>query len=184
MMTQDEMNAAMAAPCANVKCGQPADKCRCNDAQEVKMTQKQTLANLKTQAAHLNMDVTIRKNSYGEYEVRVKRFGTRANDVYFSDSFEDAVATAQVNLDGIREAQEQEMRNLDAAYERSLRDTIWQFEGLFQRFGCRITRHNEYVNLWSPKTGSHNLTMRRGVRPVSDLVAHACGFIEQQTHRQ
>jgi hypothetical protein len=147
------------------------------------MTQKQTIAVLKAQAAKLFLTVAIRKNSYGEYEARVRREGVREPLLnYFTDAFDDAVGTVKVNLARAQEFADAQERKLDAEYEQALAETVRQFNSLFLSYGCRISRFNEYVNLWSPKTGSHNLTMRRGVRPVSDLVAHACGFIEAQTH--
>jgi len=183
-MTLDEMDAAMAAPCANTQCAQPADKCKCNDAQEVKMTQKQTIQKLQTVAYKLDLTVSIRKNSYGEYESRVREYGTRRILLdYFADTFEDAVQTiSSVLADAQKEEQAYEQEQ-DRAYQMELQSTLHNFASLFSRVGCTLMMLDHTVRMISPRTGTHTLNMTRGVRPVSDLVAHACGFIEQQTHR-
>lgn len=148
-------------------------------------TQKQMLAQVALDACKLGATVNVRKNSYGEYETRVRRNGKTVGGVYHAGSFVDGVETAKLVIRNLKAEEERQEREADKAYERELLQAISVIRGLLQTVNCTISRNDSGdVCLYSPKTGEHHLYMRRGVRPVSDLYAHGCGFAEMQTHRQ
>jgi hypothetical protein len=145
-------------------------------------TQKQTIAELQDKAYTLGCKVSIRKNSYGEYELRM-RGRNLAPFLYAAGDFKDAVDTAQYALADVAKANDKEERDLDREYERELTIAVNTAQTMLNLVGCWIDREADTntIVLHSPKTGNHSLNMTRGVRPVSDLLLHACGFAEQQT---
>jgi len=66
------------------------------------------------------------------------------------------------------------------AYEAELDCAVRRVRKALFDVGCRLVKTGPTVTLLSPKTGGETLNMKRGVRPVSDLLIHAEGFIEQQ----
>lgn len=147
-------------------------------------TQKTQLAGLRNLAADLGAVLTIRKNSYGEYEARIRMNGSREYVMhYFGDSFEDAGQTALVALNKIMAEQRAEGVRRQREYAQALDVAIGQAQVILNLVGCRIEIDPMgLVTMYSPRTGSHSLNMTLGVRPVSDLLHHVCGFAEQQTH--
>lgn len=148
------------------------------------MTQKERIAELRDFAADLGALLTIRKNMYGEYETRIRMSGSRAYVLnYLADSFEDALSTANTQLTAIRDAQRYEGERRKAQHYRDLDAALKVVQTMLNLVGCRVEIDPlDTVTMYSPRTGSHSLNMTFGVRPVSDLFAHACGFAEQQTH--
>ena len=67
-------------------------------------------------------------------------------------------------------------------YENDLDCAVRKVRKLLKAVGCKVEKDGAYVRLVSPRTGCHSLNMSLGVRPVSDLLIHAQGFAEQQTH--
>lgn len=147
-------------------------------------TQKQSLAALRSQAQDLGAIVSIRKNNYGEYDTRIRMNGNRAYVLsYLASEWHDAWATAKLNLDRIEREQRAEGVRRENEYAAQLQTALDQVQTILSFVGCRVEIDaQDTVTMRSPKTGSHSLSMRLGVRPVSDLIAHACGFAEQQTH--
>lgn len=144
-------------------------------------TQKQTIYRLQATAQEQDARVSIRKNSYGEYEVRM-RGRSLAPFLHFADSFEDAVATAEFNLTRAAERIAEEERALEAEYQRDLEAAAYNVGSLLATVGCRLEIDPlGMVTMYSPKTGRHSLNMTRGVRPITDLYAHGIGFAEAQT---
>jgi hypothetical protein len=157
-------------------------------------TQKQIVADVRAFAQGLGCTCTVRKNGYGEYEARVKHLGDRDYALhYFTDDFTDAVDTANFTLNAIereqrreREGQRKQAEARRAQYAQDLQTAVDQVQTILGLVGCRVERGTEIdslniVTMYSPKTGTHSLNMTFGVRPVSDLIAHAVGFADQQT---
>jgi hypothetical protein len=65
------------------------------------------------------------------------------------------------------------------AYEAELDCYVRKARKVLACVGCTVEKRGPYVTLISPRTGSHTLNMKRGVRPVTDLMAHVAGFAEQ-----
>lgn len=147
-------------------------------------TQKQILSVIREDAQGLGALVTVRKNLYGEYEARVRMNGERDYVLsYFADDFEDAVQTVLDTLGKIEARQRAEGDRRVKAYAAELQTAIDHAQAILNLVGCRLeVDAQDTVTFYSPKTGSHSLAMRFGVRPVSDLLIHAIGFAEQQTH--
>lgn len=147
-------------------------------------TQKTQLQALRCLAADLGAILTIRKNSYGEYEARIRMNGSREYVMhYFGDSFEDAGQTALDVLNKIKAEQRAEGVRRQKEYKAALDVALAQAASILALVGCTVQINSDsVVTFFSPRTGSHSLNMTLGVRPVSDLLAHACGFAEQQTH--
>lgn len=152
------------------------------------ITQKTQLAGLRNLAADLGAVLTIRKNSYGEYEARIRMNGSREYVMhYFGDSFEDAGQTALDVLNKIKAEQRAEGVRRQEQYRKDLDVAIGHAQSILNLVGCRIdvspsTDGADVVTMISPRTGTHSLNMKLGVRPVSDLLHHVCGFAEMQTH--
>jgi hypothetical protein len=146
------------------------------------LTQREHLAILRDYALDLGAVANVRKNSYGEYEARVKMNGEREPYVAFESTFSDAYDTVKAMLDEIAKRQRAEGERREREYQHELDKAYEQARTIMGFVNCTVTRDGETVTFHSPKTGSHSLCMALGVRPVSDLIAHACGFAEQQTH--
>lgn len=148
-------------------------------------TQKSILSNLQDVAADLGQVVSIRKNTYGEYEVRTRGVAQPRTEasVYFAADFTDAVETVQTILARVQKAQAAEGRRREREYARDLQAALDVAQTLLNVVGCRIECDPlGCVTMYSPKTGQHSLNMQLGNRPVSDLLHHVAGFAEQQTH--
>jgi hypothetical protein len=145
-------------------------------------TQKELLADVQNRAFNANCTVTVRKNSYGEYELRVRLDGKPRNH-YFADSFSDACDTANLILAGVEKEQAKVEAKAQAEYDRELQTALDTVNLMLSYVGCLAEIDAQgTVTMYSPRTGRHSLNMRRGTRPVSDLLVHAMGFAEQQTH--
>jgi hypothetical protein len=66
------------------------------------------------------------------------------------------------------------------AYEAELDCYVRKARKILAACGCTVKKNGPYVTLFSPTTGFQTLTMARGVRPVSDLMAHVTGFAANQ----
>jgi len=66
------------------------------------------------------------------------------------------------------------------AYEAELDCSVRKARKILAACGCTVKKDGPFVTLFSPTTGGHTLNMARGVRPVSDLMAHVTGFAENQ----
>lgn len=149
------------------------------------MTQKEMLATVRDYAADLGFKATIRREPIsGQFIARLIPEGNRNDaEIYAADSFAQAVEILNGELVQIEVEQRREGNRRAKAYAEELQTALDQAQTILALVGCRLeVDAQDTVTMYSPKTGSHSLSMRLGVRPVSDLMAHVCGFAEQQTH--
>ena len=145
------------------------------------MTQKQILAALRDYAYDLGAVVSIRKNLREQYEGRVRLNGARDYFVtYAGGTFALVHNVLHSHLERLQELQYAEGVKRGREYEAQLQTAVEQGAAILALVGCRLWREEDTVCLSSPKTGTHSLYMKLGVRPVSDLLAHVVGFAEQQ----
>lgn len=149
----------------------------------IKATQKQMESGLKVWAYDLGRKASIRRNAHGEYETRISVWGKRNDTITFiSPSFDEAHLAGEEELERIEDAQRAEGERRKLEHEKTLATVMSNFGPLFSSLNLTLFMRDHVVTMISPKTGTHLLNMAFGVRPISDLVPHLCGFIEAQTH--